>query len=272
MKALAIILVASALAAPAAADSISISISQTARVAGGDLVVDLKVGNSGDTEALAVTPILRFGDKEARGKGKPRLAPNTSFDETLSLPVGTLGEGRWPYRLAVDYTDENQYALHALQTQAIVVGSPPPAKVVVPAIQGGNLAGTGALAITVKNLTPETRVARINVLVPEGIEATGGSRELPLDAWQEATVEVPLTNRSALVGSRLPIFVTAEYDDGPVHQAVVAQGSVAIVNAGSFVDRWGRWLSISGIALVVVWLAYLGMYWLQHRPAPAGSR
>jgi hypothetical protein len=272
MKAVAILLLASALAAPAVAGTTSISISQVAHLANGNLVVDSKIGNSGDEAALSVTLILRFGDKEVRGQGKPSLDPNTSFDETLSLPVGALGEGRWPYHLTVDYTDLNQYPFQALQAQALVVGSPPPAKVVVPAIRGGDLSGTGALAITVKNLTPKARVARIHVLVPEEIEATGGSRELSLEAWQDATLEVPLTNRAALVGSRYPVFVTAEYDDGPVHQAVVAQGSVAIVNAGSFVDRWGRWMSISGIALVVAWLAYLGAHWLPRRPAPAGSR
>jgi hypothetical protein len=277
MKALAILLLASALAVPAAAGTTSISITQAARIADGNLVVDLKVGNAGDEAALSVTPILRFGDERVRGKGKPSLGPNTSFDETLSLPVGTLGEGRWPYHLTVDYTDLNEYPFQALHTQALVVGSPPPAKVVVPAIQGGDISGTGALTITVKNLTPEPRTARIHVLVPAEIEAAGGSREVALDPWKDASLEVPLTNRAALVGSRYPVFVTAEYDDGPVHQTVVAQGSVAIRNVGSFVDRWGRWMSLSGSALVLAWLAYLGVRWLgarwlSRRPAQAGSR
>jgi hypothetical protein len=272
MRALVILLLASALAAPAAAGTTSISISQVARVAEGNLVVDLEVGNSGDEEALSVTPILRFGDKQVRGKGTPRLAPDTSFAETLSLPVGTLGEGRWPFHLTVDYTDLNLYPFAALQAQAIVVGRPPPAKVVVPAIQGGDITGTGALAITVKNLTPESHTARIHVLVPEGIEAAGSSRELALDAWQDATLEVTLTNRAALVGSRYPAFVIVEYDDGPVHQAVVAQGSVAIIGEGSFIERWARWLWITSTALVVGWLAYLGARWLQRRPASAPSR
>ena len=149
MQVLAILLVVSALAAPAAAKTIDITISHVARVVDGNLVVDSKVGNSGDEAALSVTPILRFGDKEVRGKEKPALDPNASFDETLSLPVGTLGEGRWPYHLTVDYTDLNQYSLQALQTQALVVGSPPPPKIAVPAIQGGDISGTGTLAITV---------------------------------------------------------------------------------------------------------------------------
>jgi hypothetical protein len=183
MRAETILLLASlGLAGPAAAGTTSISISQVARVEGGNLVVDLEVGNLGDEAALSVTPTLRFGDRELRGVGKASLAPNTSFDETLSLPVGTLGEGRWPFHLVVNYTDLNQYPFATLQAQILVVGNPPHAKVLVPAIQGGNISGTGTLELNVKNLTPDSRTVRIHVLVPEGIEATGGSRELSLEA------------------------------------------------------------------------------------------
>ena len=119
--------------------------------------MDVKVGNSGDEAALSVTPVLRFGDKEVRGKGKPSLGPNASFDEALTIPSGTLGEGRWPYRLAVDYTDQNQYPFQALQTQTAIIGNPPPAKVAVPAIKSEEIAGSGTLAVTVKNLTRRHR-------------------------------------------------------------------------------------------------------------------
>jgi hypothetical protein len=258
MKGLAIVVASVVLAGTAAAGTISITISQTARFSDGNLVVDVKVGNSGDEAALSVTPVLRFGDKEVRGKGKPSLDPNTSLDETLTLPVGELGEGRWPYRLAVDYTDQNQYPFQALQTQSIVVGNPPPAKVAIPAINAEEIAGSGRLSVTVKNLTADPHTAKVSVLVPEGLEAAGASREIPLGGWKESIFEVPITNRTALVGSRYPVFVTAEYDDGPVHQTVVAQGIVTVVNAGSFVGRWGRWLWIAAGVLVGAWLVLLG--------------
>jgi hypothetical protein len=271
MQALAILLLAATLAAPAAAGTITITITQLAHALDGKLVVDLTVGNSGDEAALSVTPILRFGDEEARGKGRPSLDPGTSFDETLSLRVGTLGEGRWPYGVAVDYTDRNQYAFQALQMQALVVGSPPPAKVAVSAVRGGNLSGSGTLAVTLENLTPEIRTARIRVLAPAGLDVTDGSRELSLDPWADEELMVALTNRTVLAGSRYPVFVTAEYEDGPVHQAVVAQGTVAIIDAGTFLERWGRGLQLAAIALVVAWLGYLGAHLLQRRATAAPS-
>lgn len=267
MKGAFVFLLACLLGGTAAAGTISITISQTARVSDGNLLVDLKVGNSGDEAALSVTPVLRFGDKEARGKGQASLPPNGSFQETLSIPVGALGEGRWPYRLAVDYTDQNQYPFQALQTQTIVIGNPPPAKVAVPAIESEDIAGDGAIVVTVKNLTANTRTAKVSVLVPEGLEATSASREITLEGWKDAAFEVPVINRTALVGSRYPVFVTAEYDDGPTHQAVVAQGIVAVVGSNTFLDRHARSLRTGAIALVAAWVLLTAIVMLRRRAA-----
>ena len=259
MRALVLIVAACALAAPAEAGTISITISQGVAVSADKLMVNLKVGNSGDEAALSVTPSLRFGDQVVRGKGKQSLAPNTSFEETLTLPVGSLGEGRWPYRIAVDYTDQNQYPFQALQTQAILVGNPPPAKIAVPAIKSDDIAGSGTLTLTVKNLTADPHTARVSVFVPEGLEATDPVREVKLEGWKEQVLEVPVTNRTALAGSRYPVFVAVEYDDGSVHQAAVAQGMVSVIEVQSFFSRNGRLLWIGAGVLIALWLGVVVM-------------
>ncbi len=257
MKALVIACAAVALVGTAAAGTISITIAQGARIADGNLIVDVKVGNTGDEAALSVTPILHFGDKTVRGKGKPSLPPNGSLEETLTLPVGTLGEGRWPYRLAVDYTDQNQYPFQALHTQVAITGEPPPSKVAVPTIKSDEIAGSGTLTLAVKNLTPDTRTTKVSVLVPEGLEATDPVREVTLDGWKETSLSVPITNRTALAGSRYPVFVTAEYDDGGVHQAVVAQGIVSVGATESFFTRNRSRLWMVAGAVVLAWLAFV---------------
>jgi hypothetical protein len=258
------LLVAAAAVGSARAGTISISITQSTRLDAGNLIADVKVSNAGDEAALSVTPILQFGDKAVRGTGIPSLGPNASHQETLTVPVGTLGEGRWPYRIAVDYTDQNQYPFQALFAQALVVGSPPAAKVAVPAITNTDIAGSGTLSVTVKNLTADPRSTKVNVLVPEGLEATAASQTVELAGWKDATLKVPVVNRTALVGSRYPVFVTVEYDDGGVHQAAVAQGIVAVTAAGSFVDLWGRTLWMAAAVLVGLWLAALAFRTLRR--------
>ena len=117
------LLVAAAAVGAARAGTISISITQSTRLDDGNLIADVKVSNSGDEAALSVTPMLRFGDKAVRGTGhSPAWARTRRIEETLTVPVGALGEGRWPYRIAVDYTDQNQYPFQALFAQALVVG------------------------------------------------------------------------------------------------------------------------------------------------------
>jgi hypothetical protein len=263
------LLLAAAAAGPARAGTISISIAQTTRLADGNLVADVKVSNAGDEAALSVTPVLRFGDKTVRGKGTPSLGPNASHEETLTLPVGALGDGRWPYRIAVDYTDQNQYPFQALLAQPLVVGNPPTAKVAVPAIDGTEVAGNGTLSVTVKNLTADPRPARVTVLVPEGLEVTDPTHTVELAGWADTTLRVPIVNRTALPGSRYPVFVTVEYDDGAVHQAVVAQGVVSVTGANSFLDRNGHLLRYGAIGLVALWLAGSVWLWLRRRARSA---
>jgi hypothetical protein len=136
--------------------------------------------------------------------------------------------------------------------------------VAVPAITNTDIAGSGTLSVTVKNLTADPRSTRVNVLVPEGLEATAASQTVELAGWKDATLKVPVVNRTALVGSRYPVFVTVEYDDGGVHQAAVAQGIVAVTAAGSFVDLWGRTLWMAAAVLVGLWLAALAFRTLRR--------
>lgn len=262
-----LLLLALALFAPvAAAKTISINISQSAAYRDGNLAVTVKVGNSGDEAAQSVTPILRFKDQELRGKGKASLDPNTSFEEVLTLPVGQLGDGRWPYRLAVDYTDLNQYPFQALQTQVLVIGNPPPAKVAVPAIKADGIAGSGTLNVQLKNLTATPRTATMSVLVPDGLEVTDARRDTELPAWADQTVAVPVVNRTALAGSRYPVFVAVEYEDGPVHQALVAQGIVEILAPQTAVQSWSPMLLWGAGGLVALWLGFM-LLRLFRRPA-----
>jgi hypothetical protein len=247
--------VALALAAPASGKTISITISQKAEVRGDTVVVKTTVGNTGDEAAKAVAANLRFGDQSVRGKVHDELAPNASFEEELSLPVGSLGPGRWPYQIAVDYADANLYPFQALLMAFTEVGSPPTPKVSVPEIRSDGIADSGSLRLRVKNLGAVERDVSYRVAVPEGLEASDPTGSVHLGSWGEATESTTIVNRTALAGSKYPVFVVVEYDDGGVHQSVIAQGIVEIVPPRNFWEA-NQTLLVGGIvALVVVWLA-----------------
>jgi hypothetical protein len=264
MKALAVLLLASALASQATAGTIALTLSQRAEVVAGRLVVHLEIGNQGTEQALSVTPSLALGERSVSGHGQRALAPNDSFEETLSLPIGALGEGRWPYRLRVDYTDTNQYPFQALQVQILSIGSPPPTRVVA-SIRSVNIESEGVIEVTVKNVSPESRSARVDVVLPDAFRATGASQELALDGWQETAFEVPVTNQDALAGSRHAVFAVAEYEDGGVHQALIAHGQLAVAAPEPFLSRHGRALTLTGAGLLALWLGSLLATLVQRR-------
>ena len=152
------------LAGPAAAGSISISIQPVVELREGALSAQVKVSNVGDEAAQSVAAVLVFGEHKARGEIHPSLAPGAAMDATLSLPVGDLGTGRWPYQVAVDYTDANQYPFQAIHLGLVTLGSPPPAKMAVSEVKADPLSNAGTLRIRLKNLAGVVRQASLSVV------------------------------------------------------------------------------------------------------------
>ncbi|HXL52066.1 MAG TPA: hypothetical protein VN945_02950, partial [Gemmatimonadales bacterium] len=86
------------------------------------------------------------------------------------------------------------------------------------------------------------------------------------------TVSVPIVNRTALVGSRYPVFAEVQYDDDGVHQAVSGQGMVAIEAAHSFFEVRRTWFWIVAGVLVALWLGFLVWRGTSGRSRRAESR
>jgi hypothetical protein len=249
---------------PARAGTIALEISHRAELSDGELRVPLTLKNAGDESAHAVTPTLRFRGAEARGATAAVLPPGQPYEVSLALPAAGLAEGHWPYEIAVDYADANLYPFQALSLAVLTVGSPPLAKVAILPVESPALAGQAKLDVTVKNVSATPQRLSLRVLAPDAIEAGVPGGELVLEPWQELEVPVQLTNRAALVGSRYPIFLAVEYEDGPVHQAVVAHTTVEVGPEAGPLGAGSRPLWI-GAALLVVAIAALVGFRLRRR-------
>src|SRR5689334_24580475 len=71
-------------------------------------------------------------------------------------------------------------------------------------IRDGTVTGVQTCAL------PISRQTSVRVVVPEGVEVTQPEQSLALPAWEEAAISAPLVNRTALAGSRYPVFIEAE--------------------------------------------------------------
>jgi hypothetical protein len=170
-----------------------------------------------------------------------------------------LSPGTWPYVVAIDYTDANQYPFQAVQGGRLAVANPPPAKLAISSMKAGKLAKTATMTVAMKNLEGAKRSVSIRLMPPDGIEAAPVTTELVFEPWQEQTLDVTLTNRTALAGSRYPVFASAEYDAEGIHYAVLGQGMVEIVPSETFVDRFGGSLWIGAVGLGVLFVALVGL-------------
>jgi hypothetical protein len=99
----------------------------------------------------------------------------------------------------------------------------------------------------------------MRVMVPTGLEADPASSELALEPWEEKTVTVTLTNRTALAGSRYPVFASIEYDADGTHFAVLGQGVVEIIPSETLIDRLGGALWIGAAALGGLFILLVGL-------------
>jgi hypothetical protein len=237
----------------AAAKTIAISVTPSTELHNHTLTARVRITNSGDESAHALTPILRFNDKQFRGATVSGLDPNQSTDEVLSLEVGTLTDGRWPFEIAVDYADANHYPFQALHTGLFQVGNPPVGKVVVSEVSPTSVAETGATRIRLKNVSSVVRTSTVVVTGPEGIEISPPRQAITLAPWEERTVSVGVVNRAAIVGSRYPIFVTVSYEDDGVHQATTAQGVVDVLAPESFLQSQRRLLWALAAVILLGW-------------------
>src|SRR5438552_433901 len=131
------------LAGPAAAGSISISIQPVVELREGALSAQVKVSNVGDEAAESVAAVLVFGEHKARGEIHPSLAVGASMDATLSLAVGDLGTGRWPYQVAVAPPGTRPPPSAARPAGRAGGGSPPRPRRGVPGGRGAPLGGAG---------------------------------------------------------------------------------------------------------------------------------
>jgi len=239
--------------AAARAGTISISITPDILYQDGKVTADVQAANSGDEPAHTVTAVLRLGDKEVRGPVNPSLPPSGTMHSELTLETAKLAPGQYPFQIAVDYTDANQYPFQALHVGLLNIGSTSPAKVTVRDVQAAPFASHGYARGVVKNLSGTAREAAVRAIAPEGIEVTEPVQTVQLPAWGEANVSLPLINRTALAASRLPVFVVVEYDEEGVHHGIVGQGMVGILPPQSFFKEHQSVLIGGAIALVLGW-------------------
>jgi hypothetical protein len=252
------------IADPALAGSITIQNEVSALAKGDRLAVTMRIVNSGDEAAHAVAAGASFGGQATRGPTQPILIPGGRMEVSLELPGRPTVAGQWPLAAMVDYTDANGYAFQALQVVLVSSVNASPALVAVIDVDATPVAISSSVDVRLKNLSGTERPTTINFFVPRDLEVDIASRTLSLEPWADATVKAQIINRTALPGSRYPMFVTVEYNDSEGHHATLAQDTIEIRAARA---ARGIWFFAAAGTLTVVWVLIARL----RRPAPSGA-
>jgi hypothetical protein len=261
------VLIAALPAVAARAGSISISTEVVATARERTLSVALNITNSGDEAAVSVVAQAEFEGAAVHTEPRPRLRPGERMEATLELPRGQSTPGQWPLVTRVDYADAKGYPFQAVQV-AVVSVLASPSLVAIVDVEAAPVAGSGSLRARLKSLSDAPRAVQIRLLAPRGLEVDPPAASLSMEPWGEAAVGATIVNRAALVGSRYPVFVTAEYDEAGVHHTAVGQAMAVIEAAG----HRPRYAIMAAVALLVAWLALLAWRRLQRgRRVSAGG-
>jgi hypothetical protein len=215
-------------AARAAAGQVTLRLQTTTQFDGGALRVALTVTNQGDTEAIGVRPRLRFLEREATAATHASLGPGKSLDALLVVPAPYPGAGRWPYALAIDYVDSNAHPFQAFFAGLVTFGAPPPFGLLLDELEATPLAERGTLRVSLRNPAAAERRASVRVLTSADLDPPPDGRDVAIPAAAAAELTLPLGLRTALAGSRYPAFVLVEYQDGGVHQALIAETALVV--------------------------------------------
>jgi hypothetical protein len=242
--------------APASAGQITLQVTSTAQLRGDVLAVDLIVVNSGDEPAFALRPSLALHERELSGASRESLAPGASFETSLALALPGLGAGRWPFRLAVDYADAQQHPFQALQLATIDRGASGAPGVEIVAIEAEPLSGRGAVTIRVRNSGASMRQVALALVAPRDLEAEVLRGGVALQAGETQAARFALYSRTAIPGSRYPVFTVVEYDEAGVHHALVREAAVSVLErrarlAPFLLSASGALLAAWGVALLL---------------------
>lgn len=230
------LLVAAALILQAGARSeagtIAISTDVSATVTASGLSISLKITNSGDEAARSLVPSVTLaGSVPSRVQDATTLGPGQHLDAQFEIPWAGKRSGQWPITTSVDYADTNGYPLQAVQVAVITLGAPRPSLIALIGVDAVPLAPLGNLNVRIKSLSPVAQQVQLRAVAPRGLEVASPLAPLSLAPWADQESVIGLTNRGVLPGSRVPVFVVAEYEDQDGHHASVAHRMIEVPHA-----------------------------------------
>jgi hypothetical protein len=252
---------------PGEAATIAISTEVSASVTASGLSIALKITNSGDEPARSLVPSVTLaGSTPARVKEATDLGAGQHLDARLDVPWAGNRSGQWPITTVVEYADGNGYPLQAVQVSLLTLGAPTPSLVALIGVEAAPLTTSGRLNVRLKSLSPVAQNVQLRAVGPRSLEIAGPP-PFSLAPWADHETTIALTNRGVLPGSRVPVFVVAEYEDQDGHHASLGHRMIEVSQPTAARAVTAPYYAfLAAVALVALWF---GVYvWRRRGRAP----
>lgn len=178
------------------------------------------------------------------------LAPGSSYEGRVSVPVTIGVPGRYPLRVTVQYRDMNGYPFSAILCANFFRGEETTSEL-FGTIAAEPLEGSGRLRVRLKNLARERRDFSLEMFTPRELSCADPGK-LSLDAGEEREVVVELQNFSALAGSRYPVYAIAQYEREGRHYTAILTTTVQVAAAVGLFARYRTWLVVAVVAMLLI--------------------
>lgn len=257
------------------AGHITLQISTTPTPADQQIFCTVSIVNQGDESAANVQAHVEFLGKRYSAQVQPSLAVGQTYQGSYEMPATNLLPGRYSLIVIVEYTDTNGYPFTALSTANV-----PFREDFSPQIHGMTdaveLGGSAGMYLRLKNPQNQKQEVQVRLVLPKEISCDQPQREVSLAAMGEKEIGFDLRNFSALEGSTYQVFTLVEYAIEGKHTSMAIPGTIKIVPARSFFQKYRLWI-ISGTILLALAFAGIQIYGLlsRHRksnPTPRKSQ
>ena len=209
--------------------------------------VRLEVANTGDEDALVVTPFLALAGVETGLEATPYIAFEGQRAWAHSFPMNDLnvsGQGTYPLVVKLRYHDANMYPYSMVSVMGVQIGEPSPLDVPVTGkMTAGKIAREGRLDLHISNTGSMPLDAEVTVIPPAELSVVGDGGVMNITAGDEKQISYAIKNNGALPGSSHIMYAIINYSVEGQHGVAILQDDVAVA---SYIPDKKRSLIITG--------------------------
>lgn len=255
---------------PSQAGVISIETRITTEVRRDTLHTTITVTNRGDEAANNIQMATQSPKANKSSNVLPSLLVGKSHSESFDYPLQGLAPGRYPLLAQIGYTDANVYPFSALAVSLFSYRQDA-TSLILGILGNTQIQKSGRLNLSVKNMDAQDKTLQIQLITPREISVEGSKLQVHVTAGSESKFSFHIRNFSAIQNSTYAVYAVIEYEEGGMHHAALAPGTIVILPPG-LMHTIQQGLPYILTALAVIFVLIFGRIYWERKNKAAVSR